>query len=525
MNTPSRNEQINALATTEMWDVVVIGGGATGLGCAIDAASRGLKTLLLEQLDFAKGTSSRSTKLIHGGVRYLAAGDVKLVFEALRERGLLLKNAPHLVKKQAFVVPCYSWFEKLKYVIGLTLYDALAGKYSFGDSTILSKTEIGASLPGIKTNELKGGVKYYDGQFDDARLAVNLAQTAVEQGATVLNYVKVVALQKANHSLKGVISKDQETGKTYHISAKAVINATGIFVDDIIKMDKQSSKPILRPSQGVHCVLDKSFMPTENALLIPKTADGRVLFAVPWHQLLILGTTDTPINHHSLEPVALEAEIDFIIETAGKYLQRKPVKTDILSVFAGLRPLAAPGKETGKTKEISRSHKLLVSETGLITITGGKWTTYRKMAEDTINQALKVMKLPKKKCVTKNLAIHGSSKDGTLAEFPDYGSDATLLKGMLKENPTFQQQLHPMFPYLTGEVIWAVRHEMARTVEDVLARRLRVLFLNAKVAVEIAPKVANLIKTELKLDDDWENKQLSQFNALASNFLAVNIKL
>lgn len=515
----SREAHLKALSSTEEWDVIIIGGGATGLGSAVDAASRGMKTLLLEQSDFAKGTSSRSTKLVHGGVRYLAAGDVQLVYEALRERGLMLQNAPHLVKKQAFVIPCYSFFEKIKYVVGLKLYDWLAGKFSFGSSIILDKEKASAALTGVDNTKLKGGVKYLDGQFDDARLALNIAQTAIEQGATVLNYVKVCDLEKTNGLISGVVAQDVETAVTYNLKAKAVVNATGVFVDNILTMDKPGAKPLVKPSQGVHVVLDRSFMPSDSALMIPETSDGRVLFAVPWHNFLVVGTTDTPIDSHNLEPIALEEEVNFILQTAGQYLERKPLKKDVLSVFAGLRPLAAPDKEAGQTKEISRSHKLILSKTGLITITGGKWTTYRKMAEDTINQVLSQIDLGSKKCITKNLAIHGSTQVKNADHFDYYGSDAPLIKQMIKGNPAFQAVIHPKFPYLKGEIVWAIRNEMARTIEDVLARRLRVLFLDAKSAIEMAPQVAELIQTELNLDDDTINKQLQSFNALASKYL------
>lgn len=515
----SREVQLKELTSTEEWDVIIIGGGATGLGSAVDAASRGMKTLLLEQSDFAKGTSSRSTKLVHGGVRYLAAGDVRLVYEALRERGLMLQNAPHLVKKQAFIIPCYSFFEKIKYVVGLKLYDWLAGKFSFGASIVLNKKKASAALTGVDDSKLKGGVKYLDGQFDDARLALNIAQTAIEQGATVLNYIKVNDLSKTNQFVSGVEAQDLETGIVYKLKAKAVVNATGVFVDNILSMDKPGAKPLVKPSQGVHIVLDRSFMPSDSALMIPETSDGRVLFAVPWHNHLVVGTTDTPIDSHNLEPIALDSEVDFILKTAGQYLQKKPLKTDVLSVFAGLRPLAAPDKETGPTKEISRSHKLILSKTGLITITGGKWTTYRKMAEDTIDQVSSQINFGSAKCTTKNLAIHGSTQTKNNNHFDYYGSDAPLIKTFLKDNPALQVMIHPKFPYVKGEVVWAVRNEMARTVEDVLARRFRILFLDAKSALEMAPQVAELIQTELNLDDELINKQLQNFNTLTSKYL------
>ncbi len=377
-----------------VWDFIIVGGGATGLGIAVDAASRGFKTLLLEQSDFAKGTSSRSTKLVHGGVRYLAQGNIGLVIEALRERGILLKNAPHLVRNENFIIPNYSWLNGIFYSIGLSVYDLLAGKRSFGRSRLISRKELIRRIPNIKQKGLKLGVLYHDGQFDDARLAISLALTAIEQGATVLNYFRVSGLTKEGDKISGVVATDQETGIQFTLKAKTVINATGVFVDEILMMDEPEARPMVQPSQGIHLVFDKSFLGPHDALMIPKTKDGRVLFAIPWHDRTLVGTTDTPLNAHQLEPKALEEEIQFILDTAADYLTRIPTRKDVLSVFAGLRPLAAPQGDKQKTKEISRSHKLIVSDSGLITITGGKWTTYRKMAEDTVNLAIGVGKLP-----------------------------------------------------------------------------------------------------------------------------------
>ena len=407
-----RNELLKPLADPEKeWDIIIVGGGATGLGTALDAASRGYQTLLLEQADFAKGTSSRSTKLVHGGVRYLAQGNISLVQEALYERGLLLKNAPHLVKNVSFIIPNYQWWERVFYSVGLGIYDLLAGKSSFGRTKHIPKKELLKRLPGIDPKGLYGGVVYHDGQFDDSRLAINLAQTCQEQGGAVLNYFRVTGLTKnSKGKISGVIANDVETGITYQLKAKVVINATGVFVDDLLQMDKPGKKPLVRPSQGVQLVIARSFMPSDDALMIPKTEDGRVLFVVPWHDKLVVGTTDTPLNAHSLEPVALDAEIDFILNTAAKYLTKAPARKDVLSLFAGLRPLAAPEGDTSKTKEISRSHKLIVSKSGLVTITGGKWTTYRRMAEDTVDKAIQTGGLKPQPCFTKNLPIHGSKQ-------------------------------------------------------------------------------------------------------------------
>lgn len=509
------------LAENSNWDLIIIGGGATGLGTALDAASRGLKTLLVEQSDFAKGTSSRSTKLVHGGVRYLAQGDIALVRHALKERGLLQQNAKHLVNKEAFLIPCYNWFSVIKYLAGLTLYDWLSGKYSFGKSKYFNKSETLNMMPGIKEKGLKGSIRYYDGKFDDARLAINIAQTAVENGAVLLNYTKVTALLKSDGDVvTGVETEDVITGEKAKHYGKVVINATGVFVDDILQMNNPNAKKMVRPSQGVHVVLDKSFLNSESALMIPKTSDGRVLFAVPWHEHLLVGTTDTPLDEHNLEPRALKQEVDFIMATATSYFKRKPLEKDILSVFSGLRPLAAPTNNNGNsTKEISRDHKLMVSAKGLITITGGKWTTYRLMAEETVNLAISHAGLEAKACVTENLKIHGSIDVAGDHYLNTYGSDRGKIEALMEQNPDLAEKLHPNFPYTCAEVIWSARNEMAETVEDILSRRLRILFIDAQAAKDMAPKVASLLAQELSADQDWETNQIETFNTLADGYL------
>ena len=520
----ARNKITEGLADpNKIWDVIIIGGGATGLGTALDAASRGFKTLLVEQADFAKGTSSRSTKLAHGGVRYLAQGDIGLVREALHERGLMLKNAAHLVKNESFIIPNYEWWGGIFYTIGLTLYDLLAGSLGFGRAKYLSKKEVARRIPTIQQKGLYSGVLYHDGQFDDSRLAVNIAQTSLEQGATVLNYFKVTNLLKNDKgSVAGIITTDLESGLTYEIKGKTVINATGVFADDILQFDKPGKKPLITPSQGIHLVLDMSFMPAEDALMIPKTSDGRVLFAVPWHDKLVVGTTDTPISKHSLEPVALEEEIEFIIRTADQYLVKAPERKDVLSMFAGLRPLAASQDGSAKTKEISRSHKIIVSESGLITITGGKWTTYRRMAQDTVDRAIKVGNLENREVKTKDLLIHGSKADVDRKDhLYVYGSDRDALLALKNENAEWGNKLDPRADYIAAEVIWAVRHEMARNLEDVLARRVRILFLDARLAIDVAPKVAALIAGELHKDEVWEKEQVATFTKLAQSYLLV----
>jgi glycerol-3-phosphate dehydrogenase len=510
----NRTLSIKKLTTIPLWDFIIIGGGASGLGTALDAASRGYSVLLLEKSDFAKGTSSRSTKLIHGGVRYLAQGNIRLVHEALRERGILMRNAAHLVKQQRFVIPCYSHFQKIKYLAGLKLYDWMAQKNSLGKSLSLSKRQVGQQLPGIVLEGLVGGIEYYDAQFDDARLAINLAQTATESGAAVLNYFEVNALLKDRGKMCGVAVTDALNHKTYTLNAKVVINATGIFVDEILKLDCIKHHPLVRPSQGVHLVIDNTFLKTTEAILIPKTPDGRVLFIIPWYDKILLGTTDTPIDQIKPEPVALEAEIQFIIDTANNYLLKPVRRQDVLSVFAGLRPLAASKKKN--TKEVSRSHKIIVSESGLVTIIGGKWTTYRKMAEDIVDKSIDVGGLKKLDCITPKIKIHGCGTENNTGSI--YGSDEEKINELIKREPLLDKQLDDQFFYKDAHVVWSVREEMAMTVEDVLARRLRILFLNAQTAIDLAPRVAYLIAMELNYDEAWVQSQVKQFSELAQSY-------
>jgi glycerol-3-phosphate dehydrogenase len=520
----NREEFIDQLKSPyDQWDFIIAGGGATGLGIAVDAASRGYRTLLLEQSDFAKGTSSRSTKLVHGGVRYLQKGDVALVREALQERGYLARNAPHLVKSQRFIIGNYRWWERPFYTIGLTFYDLLSGSMSMGRSLPVSRKEVIRSIPGIVQEGLRGGVVYYDCQFDDSRLAINLMQTAIEYGATVLNYCRVSELTKDNKGkITGVIAEDMLDGSSFRLKGHCIINATGIFVDDLIRMDDPSAKPIVRPSQGTHLVVDRSFLGGDDAIMVPKTIDGRIMFGVPWHNRVILGTTDLPVKDFVLEPKALDEEIDFILETSGRYLIKKPQRKDVLCVFAGLRPLAAPKNDDGssKTKEISRSHKLVVSRSRLVSITGGKWTTYRRMAEDTVNEAIKISGIQFRPCKTKNLHIHGFKQNPDLNDrLYVYGSDRDQLLSFLKEDPARENKLHPDYDLTVGEVIWAVRKEMARNVDDVLARRIRLLFLDAKASVKIAPRVAEIIADELRKDVEWQKKQVQEYSGIAEAYI------
>lgn len=517
----NRAEMIDSVRGREkIWDFIIIGGGATGAGCAVDAASRGFSVLLLEQSDFGKATSSRSTKLVHGGVRYLAKGDIHLVREALKERGILLKNAPHLVKKIAFIVPVHNSSDKFLYGSGLKIYNFLSGKYGFGKSRILSKKETLEKLPNVKNENLKGGIVYFDGQFDDARLLIDLIKTAAEQTAAVLNYARVFGFSKdENGKISGVNFEDEISGENLSVKAKAVINATGAFCDSVRKLSDEQAEKIIEPSQGIHLVFDKKFLPGENALMIPKTSDGRVLFAIPWHDKVLVGTTDTPVERAELEPRALETEIEFILETAKSYLAQPPKREDILSVFAGIRPLVKSAK-TANTAKLSRDHTIEIDRSNLLTITGGKWTTYRRMAEDAVNQAIKTASLTEKKCVTKNLKIRGFLENPeTFGALAIYGADAEEIQKLIDENADLAEKLHEDLSYRKAEIIWMIRNEMPQTIEDVLARRTRALPLNARAAIELAPQIAEIMADELKKDKSWIDAQVKQFKEIAENYL------
>ena len=501
------------------WDFLVIGGGATGLGVAVDAAARGYRTLLVEQHDFAKGTSSRSTKLVHGGVRYLKQGNISLVLEALRERGLLCENAPHLVHHLEFIVPIYSWWEGPFYGIGMKIYDRLAGKLGLSPSRVLTREDTLQLIPTLEPAGLQRGVSYYDGQFDDSRLAANLAQTIFDLGGVAINYMPVVSLIKEDDLIVGAMVRDAETGSEYQVKARAVINATGVFSDAIRKMDEPDAKTVIAASQGSHVVLPKSFLPGNSAVMVPHTPDGRVLFAVPWHDHVVVGTTDISVDNISIEPVPMDEEIGFILTNAAKYLSKRPSRSDILSVYAGLRPLVKVG-DAKSTSALSRDHTILISNAGLLTIAGGKWTTYRKMAQDAVEQAQIMAGLEERPCTTEHLQIHGWTKQSiSEPNLRVYGADAPAIQELARKEPALAEKLHSELPYIGAEVVWAVHQEMARTVEDVLARRTRALLLGARASIEAAPRVAELMARELKRGEDWQKQTVRDFQQVAQGYL------
>jgi len=503
------------------WDFVVVGGGATGMGIAVDAASRGYSVALFEQSDFGKGTSSRSTKLVHGGVRYLQQGNISLVMEALKERGLLCRNAPHLVRDLAFIVPNYDWWETPFYGIGMKVYDMLAGKYNFGKSRHLSKKETLERIPTLETKDLRGGVLYYDGQFDDARLLVNLAQTAIEQGAAVVNYAAVTGLLKNDEGfVSGVQVADGESGDRFDVPARCVINATGPFADGVRRMDEPGAESMIAPSQGVHIVVSSDFLAGESAIMVPRTSDGRVMFAIPWLGRTVIGTTDTPIDEPALEPHALESEIDFILETAAPYLHTDPTSADILSVFTGIRPLVKAGGGSTKTAALSREHVIQISRSGLLTIAGGKWTTYRRMAADCVDHAVTLAELDERPCRTSSLNIHGHDQSADrFGHLSLYGSDAGGIRALVEEDASLGERLDERLPITGAQIVWAARHEMARSVEDALSRRTRALLLDARAAMDVAERTASLLSEELGRDRTWRRTQVESFRDLARGYL------
>jgi glycerol-3-phosphate dehydrogenase len=515
-----REEMLRALGAGGVWDVLVVGGGATGLGVAVDAASRGYRTLLLEQADFASATSSRSTKLVHGGVRYLEQGDLRLVMEALHERGLLHANAPHVARNLPFIVPRYRWWEGPFYGIGLKTYDLLAGRLNLAPSRILSRAETIERIPNVEPRELLGGVMYYDGQFDDARMAVTLAQTAADHGACLLNSVRVTGLRKRGTVVGGVQATDLESGESFAVEARAVVNAAGIFSDALRRLDDRDAAPVVQPAQGVHLVFDGAFLAGDTAIMVPHTDDGRVLFVIPWHGRALVGTTDTAMPAPEMEPRPLPDEIEFLLRNAGRYLGRDPSRSDVLCAFAGQRPLVSvPGKTA--TKELSRSHEVLISSSGLVTIVGGKWTTYRRMAQDTMDHAIEVGGLPLRACVTETLRLHGWKESDPKAPADPmrlYGTDLDGVKGLESETPELAAPLHPALPYPQSAIVWAARHEMARTLEDVLARRTRSLLLDAEASIDAAPVAAALLARELGRDAAWANSQVEAYRTLADGY-------
>ncbi len=501
------------------WDVLVIGGGASGLGAAVEAASRGYRTLLVERFDFAKGTSSRSTKLVHGGVRYLEQFNITLVLDALKERGHMLRNAPHLVHDLSFVVPAYSYSSLPYYGFGLKVYELLSGRLSFGASKLLSRSRTRELLPQIVSDGLRGGILYHDGQFDDARYAISLMRTLQDLGGTAINYVEAVALLHRDAKIVGIQARDCENGSLFDLQAKVVINASGTHADAILGMDNPQSEPVLTVSQGSHFVLPHSFLPGKAALMVPKTSDGRVLFAIPWHGSTIVGTTDEAVDEPSNEPRALAIEKTFLLDHIARYFGRKPAAGEILSMWSGQRPLVRKGD--GKTSQLSRDHRVLVSESGLVTITGGKWTTYRRMGQDTIDRAADIASLPKRPSTTVDLKLHGwaqSNSDPYRWE-QVYGSDLPALDALSLDAPALDQLIHPQLPYRLREVVWAARFEMARTVEDVLARRTHALFLHARAAIEAAPVVAKVLAQELNRTDAWMQNDLAAFVSLANGYV------
>lgn len=532
----NRDAMLDMACEEHEWDIVVIGGGATGLGAGLEAASRGYRTVVLEAVDFAKATSSRSTKLIHGGVRYLRSGQLSMVRESLRERGRLQRNAPHLVHPRSFVIPAFRRGARWYYYAGMKAYDLLAGHQAFEASRLLSRRETMDHLPTLRAKHLQGGVLYSDGQFDDSRLALALARTLVGEGGVALNYTPVTGLDVQQGRIRNVLFRDEESGREHALAAKVVVNATGIFADRILALAEQGDTeehPKIVPSQGTHLVFDKALLNSESAIMIPDTDDGRVLFAIPWHGRTLVGTTDEPVDQIRLDPQPLSAEVDYLLEHVGRYLSAPLDRSDVLSAFSGLRPLV--GRSDGRQNEdrqntarLSREHEIHTSSAGLLSIIGGKWTTYRKMGEDVIDLAAKMADLDPRPSKTAELRLAGCpSGEATEVEkttcqedeaLAVYGSDATTLRQLVAERPELEEPLHPRLSYRKVHVYWAATQEMARTVEDVLARRTRALFLDAQAASECAPVVSEILGEVLDRDAAWQADQVETFCKLATTY-------
>ena len=501
------------------WDVVVVGGGCTGLATALDASARGYRTLLLERGDFTGGTSSRSTKLVHGGVRYLRQGEVGMVYGALRERHRLWRNAPHLVDDLSLIVPAYRWWERAFYGTGLKVYDALARRRGLGRSRLLSRRECLNRVSTLQGGGLRGGVLFHDGQFDDARLGWALIRTAASLGCVALNYTEVVGLVESNGAVKGVRVRDLQGGGEWEARGSVVVNAAGPFADSLRRMDEPGQDTAVVLSRGAHIVVSSAFLPGSSAVLVPSTDDGRVLFAIPWHGHVVIGTTDVPVDEPSRAPVPSEAEVDYLIDHAGRYLARPIERTDILSAWAGLRGLMAAG--TGQnTAALSRGHSVGVSRQGLVTVTGGKWTTCRKVAQDAVDVAADVGGLSPARSRTATLRLHGYSKRrDVLYPWKVYGTDADAIRELESADESLAGLMHASLPYRLSQAAWAARNEMAVRVDDVLARRTRALFLNAGAALAAAPAVARVMARELGHDVRWAEEQVQSFRRLAKRYL------
>jgi len=490
----NRAEQLQSIKTTEHWDLAVIGGGATGLGVALDAISRGLKVCLLEKYDFGKGTSSRSTKLVHGGVRYLEQGNVALVREALREREYILSKAAHLSRVQPFIVPCYSWWSYIYYYVGLRVYDVLSGKKSIGRTRLLKASTVTASIPNIESKGLKGGVQYMDGQFDDTRLCIDLVRTIIEHGGTCINHCGVTSLIKEDGKVVGCKVEDSISGDHFMVKADHVVNAAGIFTDDVVQMDTAGSRKTIVPSRGSHIVLDRSFLGGNEAIMIPKTSDGRVLFIIPWNDKVVVGTTDEKTEKPVAEPKATKQEIQFILNNCAQYLDKQPTKADILSTFAGLRPLAAPAEGSQKTKEISRGHKVSISDSGLVSIIGGKWTTFRKMGQDVLSKINKAYSKGYAKSQSIEMTIAG--------------------RGLYSAS----NRIHPSLPYTWEDILYTIEHEMPMTIEDLLCRRTRCVLLDTAATRDIMDQAADELRAHLQESSEWKATQLQSMHELLAAY-------
>jgi glycerol-3-phosphate dehydrogenase len=533
----NRDAQLEQLKKGEIFDLLVVGGGATGCGVALDAASRGLRVALAERGDFGSGTSGRSTKLVHGGVRYLEAAllhldrvQFDLVRDALHERGVLLKIAPHLCHRIALVTPLYGALEVPYVWTGLKLYDLLSGAMGLGSSRFLGPAEMLRRFPAIRAEGLKGGVLYYDGQFNDARMNLALALTAIDQGAVAANHLEVVELIKSGGKLSGALVRERFGGATWEIRARCVVNASGPWADGVRRLDDPGAAPLLQVSSGTHIMLPRRFAPAEGGITIPKTEDGRVLFILPWEGGCLVGTTDDQARV-SDQPAASGEDVDYLLRHLERYFNLDVQRSDIRAAWSGLRPLVQDPKASD-TARLARDHVISASTSGLVTITGGKWTTYRRMARDTVDYAVRQAGLsPRQGCRSDRITLLGGEQYRGEAAAPalsaEFGLDpevalhlsrsygdragglAQLCRGPLGE------RLAPGHPFLKGEVLYAVRHEMALCADDVLARRMPLALLDTRAARDAAPAVLDLMAGELS----WNAERVAQERRVLERWL------
>jgi glycerol-3-phosphate dehydrogenase len=517
----------------EDFDVVVIGGGITGAGVALDAASRGLRTALVERHDFAAGTSSKSSKLVHGGLRYLQQGDVRLVYEALHERQRLRRNAPHLVHVLPFLIPVFGnegvLPTKLARAFGsaLWMYD-LTGGWRIGRVHRRLRADAAyAHVPTLPTGRVACAYLYYDAQADDARLTLAVARTAAAHGAAVANGCRVTGLHKDDAGHVTAVEVDAD-GRPITIRTRSVVNATGVWADDVVALDDASAPRTIRPAKGIHLVLPWTTIRNDIAVVVPVRNDRRSLFVVPWgdngdgtFQFTYVGTTDTDYDGPIDDPQCTPQDVAYIIAALNASITTGISAADVMGTWAGLRPLVDGASSSGRTADLSRRHRVTVAESGVVSVVGGKLTTYRRMAEDAVDAVARHLGV-RARCRTRRLRLVGVPADSAAPAHlrERYGSEAVDVLALVAADPGLGAPLVPGLPYLRAEAVFAARHEMARSVDDVLSRRTRARLLDRHASAEAADEVARLIGPELGWDGVMMAASADDFRAAVAHEIA-----